>query len=59
LIDDELNTIISSQALKTQIILPENIKAKLVRGKTYIWNIEAISEENLKLDSASISFEIE
>ncbi|OGD22179.1 MAG: hypothetical protein A2W03_09820 [Candidatus Aminicenantes bacterium RBG_16_63_16] len=58
LIDDELNTIIALDVYKTAIELPARTRNILVRGKTYVWIVDAFNDEYLKLDSARGSFEI-
>jgi hypothetical protein len=40
LIDDELNTVLKTDSRATQLRLPVEISAKLVKGKTYVWTIE-------------------
>ena len=59
LIDDELNTIWETGVKSNKIILPENIRKKLKKGKTYIWEVEAFSDDDRKIDSKSKYFEIE
>ena len=58
LVDEDLNTILRSGSRTTQIVLTDAVRAKLVRGKTYVWTVEARDDESRVLDSASSSFEI-
>lgn len=58
LIDDELNSIHSEKIRQTQLRLsPESVR-KIVRGKNYIWTVEAYDDNDKKLDSASLSFDV-
>jgi hypothetical protein len=59
LVDDELTRVASAQTQQTRFVLPEESKAKLIRGHTYIWTVRAFDDLGRFLDSASRSFEIE
>jgi len=60
LIDDELNTLWRKRIYgATKIILPENIRNRLRKGRTYIWKIEAFDNEHRRLGSNVKYFEIE
>ena len=59
LIDDELNTIWTSRIRTNKVVLPDNIRRKLKKGKTYIWKVEAFDDAHNKLDSDANYFEIE
>lgn len=60
LIDEDLNTLFKCEVRdKQSIILPENIRLRLKRGKTYIWRVETLDEYDNLLDSSSKHFIIE
>ncbi len=59
LVDDELTRITRAIALRTRFVLPAEDKAKLKRGRTYVWSVFAYDDLSRLLDSASRSFEIE
>lgn len=60
LIDENLNTIFYQAATYTnQILIPENIRILLLKEKTYIWEVLALTDDRRVLDSRSNYFIIE
>jgi hypothetical protein len=59
LADDELNTIYEIESEATGLRLPENVRAKLVRGRTYLWTVLALDDNGRELASASRVFKFE
>ncbi len=59
LIDDELNTVWEITVENNKIIVPEDIRNKLMKGKVYIWRVEAFDDNDRKIDSGLKYFEIE
>ncbi|MCK4758681.1 MAG: hypothetical protein KAT69_01455 [Candidatus Aminicenantes bacterium] len=58
LIDDELNIVFYKDAYVPKTTLPEDEKKKLVKGKTYIWEVEARDLFHKKIISDRKHFEI-
>lgn len=58
LIDEELNTLQTSGSKFTELTLSADLASKLVRGKTYVWTIEAYDDKSRVLDVSSKSFEL-
>ena len=59
LIDHELNTVWEITVENNKIIVPEDIRNKLMKGKVYIWRVEAFDDNDRKIDSGLKYFEIE
>jgi len=59
LIDDELNTLFEKQLYHCTLSIPESLRTKLKKGRTYIWKVEAFDSENRKIDSNIKYFVIE
>ncbi len=59
LVDDELNTIYETETEETSLRLPEKERAKLMKGKTYLWTILALDDNKRELASSSRVFEVE
>jgi hypothetical protein len=59
LIDDELNTIYFEAAKIPHLRLPDEVRQKLQRGKTYLWTVRAQDDFDGELASASRDFVIE
>jgi hypothetical protein len=59
IIDDELNTVFHDTVEETSLRLPVKVRDQLKTGKTYLWTVEAVDEEDRKLASASRYFEID
>jgi len=59
LIDEALNTICEMDTHGTGLRLPENERQKLAKGKTYLWTVLAMDDNDRELASASREFEIE
>ena len=58
LIDDDLNTLYSKTANENHIKIPEEVRQKLKKGKTYIWKVKARDVNDNVLSSNFISFEL-
>jgi hypothetical protein len=59
LIDESLNTICEIDTHSTGLRLPEEERQKLVAGKSYLWTVLALDNNDGELASASREFEIE
>ncbi|NOR52690.1 MAG: hypothetical protein GQ536_01180 [Candidatus Aminicenantes bacterium] len=59
LIDDGLNMVYHAEVYESKFTLPENVRQKLIKGKTYIWKVEAFDVFYRRLDSGQKYFEIE
>jgi hypothetical protein len=59
IIDDELNLLYQDTTPNTRLELPSEVKQKIVRGRVYLWTVEARDEDNNIQASASLYFEIE
>jgi hypothetical protein len=58
IIDDELNSIFHGKVKEARLRLPAEVRDQFKRGKTYLWTVEAVDEEDRILASASRYFEI-
>jgi hypothetical protein len=59
LIDDELSIIYQASVAETLVRLPLKVRQRLTGERTYLWTVQAASEDNQELASASRYFEIE
>ena len=59
LIDEDLNTLFTIGTKETHMTLPENVKSALKKGKTYLWKVEVIDDDEKRIGSASQYFKIE
>lgn len=59
LVDDDLNTILATGGVQTKLSLGESVRSKLIRGRSYIWTIEAFDDQGKKIASGSKSFKID
>jgi hypothetical protein len=60
LIDDSLSRVHrGSTFLVTELVLPAEIRSKLVKGRVYVWSVSAHDAESNLLTSRSVSFVIE
>lgn len=59
LVDEELNTVYRTKLSAPQAHLPAEVKNNLVKGKTYLWTVEAQDKECGVLASDYLAFEIE
>jgi hypothetical protein len=59
IVDEDLNLVFSASLAGTRFHLPEDIKQKLERQKSYLWSVSAIDDDGRELGSASSYFEIE
>ena len=60
LIDDSLGCVhIGSTFLITELVLPAEVRSKLVKGRTYVWSVSAHDADSNLLTSRSGSFVIE
>ena len=59
LVDEELNTVYRTKLSTPRAHLPAEVKDNLVKGKTYLWTVEAQDEECDTLASDYLTFEIE
>lgn len=58
LVDDELNILLDTKTYEAELILPEDVRRKLQKGKAYIWKIEAFDAHGRKLGSNMKHFKI-
>jgi hypothetical protein len=59
IIDDELNILYQDHSPNTRLELPSEVTQEIVRGKVYLWTVEAHDEDDNIQASASGYFEIE
>jgi hypothetical protein len=60
LIDDSLSRVhIGSTFLITELVLPADVRSKLVKGRVYVWSVSALDADSNLLTSRSGSFVIE
>jgi hypothetical protein len=59
LVDDELNTIYEAETEATSLRLPESVRGKLAKGRTYLWTVVAIDDNSRDLATASRVFDVE
>ncbi len=58
LIDDELQSLETATSTKPWIILPVEVYRRLRPKRTYIWTVEVISDDNLKIGEIRRFFEL-
>jgi len=58
LIDDELQTLITLTTKDAWILIPESIQKKILSHRTYLWTIEAINDDNLRIAESRGYFEL-
>jgi hypothetical protein len=59
IIDDELNILYQGGPPDTRLEIPSEVKQKIVKGKVYLWTVEAYNDNHNILASSSGYFEIE
>ncbi len=59
LVDDELNTICEVETEATSLRLPESVRGKLAKGRTYLWTVVALDDDSRDLATASRVFNVE
>ncbi|MDH7512851.1 MAG: hypothetical protein QHH14_07895 [Clostridiales bacterium] len=59
LVDEELNTVYRAKLSAPRAHLPAEVKDSLVKGRTYLWTVEAQDKECGVLASDYLAFEIE
>jgi hypothetical protein len=58
LIDDDLNTLYLVRVPETRLTLPEDVRQKLKKGKTYLWKVLAQEDDLTVLSSDHTYFEL-
>ena len=58
LIDDELQSLETATSTKPWILLPESVQRRLRPGRTYLWTVEVVSDDNLRIGEIRRYFEI-
>jgi len=58
LIDDELQSLGAATSTKPWIILPVEVSRRLRPGRTYLWTVEVIGDDNLKIGEIRRFFEL-
>ena len=58
LIDDELQTLAKLTTHEAWILIPETAQKRLRSGRTYLWTVEVISDDNLKIGEIRRYFEL-
>jgi glutaredoxin len=59
LVDEELNMVYKTKLSTPRAHLPSEVKKSLVKGKSYLWTVEALDKECAVLASDYLAFEIE
>jgi hypothetical protein len=58
LIDDELQTLTTMSTQSGWILIPETVQNRLRSGRTYLWTVEAIRDDNRKIGEIRRYFEL-
>jgi hypothetical protein len=58
LIDDELQTLIALTTPDAWVLIPESIQKQIRSRRIYLWTVEAVSDDNLKIGESRGYFEL-
>ncbi len=58
IIDEDLQTIMLAGAFEPRLELAEDVRARLVKGRTYIWTVTVTDDASRVVGTASNSFEV-
>jgi hypothetical protein len=58
LIDDELQSLVKLTTRNAWMLIPETVHNRLRPGRTYLWTVEAVRDDNMKIGDIRGYFEI-